>query len=53
MHAVEGRLRVPDGTIQNSKRDLDDLGDLARSAYVSYFMKTVHYVPLGPSLQPP
>ena len=30
----------------NCKRDLDDLGNLARSAYTSYFMKTIHYVPL-------
>ena len=35
-----------EGDIVNCKRDLDDLGDLARSAYVSYFMKTIHYVPL-------
>jgi len=30
----------------NCKRDLDDLGNLARSTYTSYFMKTIHYVPL-------
>ena len=26
--------------------DLDDLGNLTRSAYTSYFMKTIHYVSL-------
>ncbi len=29
------------------KRALDDLGDLARSAYASYLMKAIHYIPLG------
>ena len=40
------RLREGEGDIVNCKRDLDDLGNLARSAYTSYFMKTIHYVPL-------
>ena len=45
----EGDIGEGEGDIVNWKRDLDDLGDLARSAYVSYFMKTIHYVPLeGP-----
>ena len=34
-----------EGDIVNCKSDLGGLGDLVRSAYAFYFMKTIHYVP--------
>jgi hypothetical protein len=33
--------------LQNSVCPHPLVGDLARSAYASYFMKAIHYVPLG------
>jgi|GEM_PF-4255644 len=44
---IDLELGEGEGDIVDCKRALDDLGNLARSAYASYSMKAIHYVPLG------
>jgi hypothetical protein len=49
LRATLGRFapKGGEGDIVDCKRALDNLGDLARSAYGSYFVKAIHHVPLG------